>query len=79
MAFYTGDAFPEWKGDLFVGGLASTALVRLELDGNSVVHEERILDDAGRRIRDVVQGPEGALYPLTDEDNGEVLRITAAD
>ncbi|MGH6926230.1 MAG: PQQ-dependent sugar dehydrogenase [Propylenella sp.] len=79
MAFYTGDAFPEWKGDLFVGGLASTALVRLELNGNSVVHEERILDDAGRRIRDVVEGPEGALYLITDEDNGEVLRISAAD
>ena len=78
MTFYTGDAFPEWQGDLFVGGLASTALVRLELDGNTVVHEERILDDANLRIRDVVQGPEGALYLLTDEDNGEVLRITPA-
>lgn len=55
MTFYTGDAFPGWQGDLFVGGLASTALVRLELDGDSVVHEERILDDAGRRIRDVVE------------------------
>jgi glucose/arabinose dehydrogenase len=79
MTFYTGDAFPEWQGDLFVGGLASTALVRLELNGNSVEHEERILDDAGRRIRDVVEGPEGALYLLTDEDNGELLRITPVD
>lgn len=79
MTFYTGDAFPEWQGDLFVGGLASTALVRLELDGDSVVHEERILDDAGRRIRDVVQGPDGALYLLIDADDGEVLRIGGAD
>ena len=79
MTFYTGEAFPEWQGDLFVGGLASTALVRLELDGNSVAHEERILDDAGRRIRDVVEGPEGTLYLLVDADNGELLRISPAD
>ncbi len=79
MTFYTGDAFPEWQGDLFVGGLASTALVRLELDGDSVVHEERILNDAGRRIRDVVQGPDGALYLLTDQGNGEILRISPGD
>jgi glucose/arabinose dehydrogenase len=79
MAFYQGDAFPAWKGDLFVGGLRSTALVRLELDGNSVAHEERILDDAGLRIRDVVEGPDGALYLLTDEDNGKVLRLSPAE
>lgn len=79
MAFYTGDAFPAWRGDLFVGGLRSRALVRLALDGNEVVHEERILDDAGRRIRDVVEGPGGALYLLTDARNGEVLRITPAE
>jgi glucose/arabinose dehydrogenase len=79
MTFYTGEAFPEWKGDLFVGGLGSTALVRLELDGNSVVDEERILEQAGRRIRDVVVGPEGALFLVTDEDNGEIIRITPAD
>jgi aldose sugar dehydrogenase len=79
MAFYEGDAFPDWQGNLFVGGLGSTALVRLELDGDSVTHEERILEEAGRRIRDVVEGPDGALYALTDEDNGEVLAITPAD
>jgi glucose/arabinose dehydrogenase len=78
MAFYTGDAFPEWQGDLFVGGLASTALVRLEFDGASVGHEERLLEAAGLRIRDVVQGPNGALFLLTDEDNGEILRISPA-
>jgi glucose/arabinose dehydrogenase len=79
MTFYEGDRFPDWKGDLFVGGLRSTALVRLELDGNSVAHEERILDDAGLRIRDVVEGPDGALYLLTDEDNGKVLRLSPAE
>jgi aldose sugar dehydrogenase len=79
MAFYTGDAIPEWEGDLFVGGLASTALVRLELNGNAVTREERLLEDAGLRIRDVVQGPDGALYVVTDEDNGQVIRIGSAD
>jgi aldose sugar dehydrogenase len=79
MIFYTGQAFPGWRGDLFVGGLKSTALVRLELDGTRVAHEERLLEDLGKRIRDVVQGPDGALYLLTDEDNGEVLRISPAD
>lgn len=76
MAFYTGDLFPQWKGNLFVGGLKSTALVRLELDGNKVFHEERLLRDLGLRIRDVAQAPDGSLYVVTDEDNGEILRIS---
>ncbi|HEX2255525.1 MAG TPA: PQQ-dependent sugar dehydrogenase [Afifellaceae bacterium] len=75
MTFYTGEAFPEWQGNLFVGGLASTTLVRLEMDGQSVAHEERLIEDLGLRIRDVVEGPDGALYVVTDEDNGEILRI----
>lgn len=75
MAFYSGDAFPEWQGNLFVGGLASTALVRLELDGDSVTHEERLLEPLGLRIRDVAQGPDGAIYVATDESNGGILRI----
>jgi glucose/arabinose dehydrogenase len=79
MAFYGGRAFPEWEGDLFIGALRETALVRLELDGDSVTHEERILDEAGLRIRDVVEGPDGALYLLTDEDKGEILRISPAE
>jgi len=78
MIFYQGDAFPEWRGDLFVGGLASTALVRLELDGERVVGEERIIDDFGLRIRDVAEGPDGALYLLTDHSDGAVLRISPA-
>ena len=79
MTFYTGSAFPDWRGDLFVGGLKATALVRLELDGTRVAHEERLLEDLGKRIRDVVQGPDGSLYLLTDEDNGEVLRVAPGD
>ena len=78
MIFYEGDAFPEWQGDLFVGGLAATALVRLELEGDSVTGEERLLESLGLRIRDVVEGPDGALYLLTDEANGEILRVAPA-
>ena len=79
MIFYGGDLFAEWKGDLFVGGLASTALVRLELDGETVTHEERLLEGLGLRIRDVAQGRDGALYVVTDEANGEILRIEPAE
>jgi glucose/arabinose dehydrogenase len=75
MLFYSGAAFPAWQGDLFVGGLASTALVRLELDGERVVSEERLLEPLGLRIRDVAQGPDGALYVATDERRGQILRI----
>jgi glucose/arabinose dehydrogenase len=75
MIFYSGSAFPDWQGDLFVGGLRAKALVRLELEGNAVTGEERLLRDLNRRIRDVEQGPDQALYLLTDEDNGEILRL----
>ncbi len=75
MIFYTGDAFPEWKGDLFVGGLETTSLVRVELEGNRYVGEERLLTDLGWRIRDVAQAPDGAIYVITDEDNGRILRL----
>ncbi len=78
-AFYTGDVFEAWRGDLFVGGLAVRALVRLELDGDSVVHEERILQGANRRIRDVEQASDGSFYVLTDARNGEVLRLSPAE
>jgi glucose/arabinose dehydrogenase len=78
MAFYTGDAFPAWRGNLFVGALGFELLVRLELDGKKVVHEERLLEDLGERIRDVRQGPDGLLYLLTDESDGRVLRISPA-
>jgi aldose sugar dehydrogenase len=75
MLFYSGEAFPEWKGDLFVGALAKNALIRLELDGDRIVHEERLLTDRLQRIRDVREGPDGAIYVLVDDDNGKLLRI----
>jgi glucose/arabinose dehydrogenase len=74
ITFYTGDAIPAWKGNLLIGALSEQAIVRLTLDGEKVVGEERI--PMGTRIRDVVQGPDGAVYALTDERNGEILRLT---
>ncbi len=79
MIFYGGDAFPDWQGDLFVGGLKVTSLVRLELDGDRVTAEERLLEDLGQRIRDVVEGPDGAIYVVTDESDGQILRIAPAE
>jgi glucose/arabinose dehydrogenase len=76
MAFYTGELFPQWKNNLFIGGLASQALVRLELDGEKVTKEERLLQDLHQRIRDVRAGPDGALWLLTDSSNGQLLRLT---
>jgi len=78
MAFYTGDLLAAWKGNLFIGALAARLLMRLELDGEKVVREERLLDRLGERIRDVRQGPDGALWLLTDSGNGRVLRVVPA-
>jgi len=81
-AWYTGDLFPDWRGDLFVGALRQQELVRLEVEpggppaGARVTGEEHLLGDRGRRVRDVVQGDDGALYVVTDEDEGELWRIT---
>jgi glucose/arabinose dehydrogenase len=75
MAFYTGGLFPRWKGNLFVGALAQEHLARLVLEGERVVAEERLLTDLGERIRDVRQGPDEALYVLTDSPQGRVLRV----
>lgn len=75
MTVYSGALVPEWRGDFFLGGLSSHALVRLVLDGDRVVGEERLLTDLGARIREVVEGPDGALYLLTDEGNGKLLRV----
>ncbi|MDZ7829583.1 MAG: PQQ-dependent sugar dehydrogenase [Halofilum sp. (in: g-proteobacteria)] len=79
MEIYTGDRFPAWQGDLFVGALALTHLARLELDGTRVVNEEKLLKDRGWRIRDARQGPDGYLYLLTDSANGLVVRLVPAD
>ena len=76
MLFYTGDLFPDWAGNLFVGALVGTHLQRLVLDGDRVVQEERLLVELGQRIRDVRQGPDGALYVLTSEMEGRLLKLT---
>ena len=78
MAFYSGDLFPQWKGNLFIGGLATRILVRLELNGDKVVKEERLLGDMSERIRDVRNGPDGAIWLLTDNTAGRILRVTPA-
>jgi glucose/arabinose dehydrogenase len=76
MIFYDGEMFPEWKGNIFVGGLASMKLVRLELRDGKVVGEEWLLTDRGERIRDVKQGPEGAIYVVTEAPDGEILKLS---
>lgn len=73
--FYSGDAFPEWQGSLFIGSLKEMRLVRLELDDGRVTGEEHLLADRGQRIRDVREGPDGALYVVTDEPDGELWKI----
>lgn len=78
MAFYTGNRFPAWKGNLFVGALAGQHLTRLILDNEKIVAEERLLADLGERIRDVRNGPDGYLYVLTDNSRGRVLRLVPA-
>jgi glucose/arabinose dehydrogenase len=75
MTFYTADLFPAWKGSLFIGGLQSTNLVRLDLSGEKVTGEERLLGQVNERMRDVTQGPDGALYLLTDNPKGRVLKV----
>ena len=78
MLFYGGKAFPAWRGDLFLGALATSELIRLRLDGERVVHEERLLGDRGQRIRDVREGPDGAIWLLVDADDGKLLRLDPA-
>ncbi len=79
MTFYTGDAFPGWQGSLFVASLRGQVLSRLDIEDERVMHEERLLGkEVGKRLRDVVEGPDGFLYLLTDESNGAILRIKPA-
>jgi glucose/arabinose dehydrogenase len=75
LTFYEGALFPEWRGDLFLGALAAKRLIRLHMIGGKVKAEEHLLMDRGKRIRDVRQGPDGALYLLTDENPGELLKL----
>ena len=75
MAFYTADRFPQWKNSIFIGALATQELIRVKLDGNKVVGEERLMADRGERVRDVRVGPDGYVYALTDEGNGKLLKI----
>lgn len=79
MDFYTGDAFPEWRGNLLSGGLAIRVLSRIELDGDRVAHEEWLLRDMVGRIREVKTGPDGYIYLLTDAPDGALLRLEPAD
>ncbi|TBW39328.1 PQQ-dependent sugar dehydrogenase [Azotobacter chroococcum] len=78
MAFYDAGRFPVWQHSLFIGALVDRCLIRLELDGDRIVHEERLLEDLDTRIRDVRQGPDGYLYLLTDETDGKLLRLGLA-
>jgi glucose/arabinose dehydrogenase len=78
MTFYSAKLFPNWSGSLFTGALAGRMLVRLSLDGDKVTGEERLLQNLNERIRDVRQGPDGALWLLTDNAVGRILRVTPA-
>src|SRR5438093_8205796 len=78
MAFYTGDLFPSWRGSLFVGALAGQILVRLDVRGDTVGAEERLLRELNERIRDVRSGPDGALWLATDSSQGRILRVVPA-
>lgn len=78
LMFYTGDAFPAWRGNVFVGALAGSVLARLEINGNAVTSEERLLRDLRERIRAVKQGPDGLIYLITDSNDGRILRLRPA-
>lgn len=77
LAFYTGELFPQWQGDAFMGALAGTDLIRIDLEGEEVLGDEFLFgDDFPHRIRDVTEGPDGALYLITDADPGQILRLS---
>ena len=75
LAFCTGTLFPEWQGNLFLGALAGQALWRVVLDGDRLVSREPLLQSLGERIRGVTQGPDSALYLLTDSSDGRIVRV----
>lgn len=76
MAFYHADKFPQWKGKLFIGALKEKNLIELTLNGNKVTGQQRLLEDRKQRIRDVRVGPDGYLYVLTDESDGQLLKLS---
>ncbi len=76
LEIYTGDLIPEWKGSILVGGLAGAQLSRLVMENGKVAQEEELLSDQGDRIRDIRQGPDGAVYVLTDDNDGKILRLS---
>jgi glucose/arabinose dehydrogenase len=78
LAFYRGERFPGWQGNLFSGALKDRLLVRVQLDGERVVRQERLLTELGERIRDVRTGPDGLVYLLTDSADGRLLRLEPA-
>jgi glucose/arabinose dehydrogenase len=78
LMIYSGALFPEWRGNFFIAGLSSKALIRLVIKDDRVVGEERLLTDRDARIRDVEQAPDGAIYVLTDDEDGELLKLTPA-
>jgi glucose/arabinose dehydrogenase len=78
MTFYSGDLFPGWRGNLFIGALIAQTLVRLEAHGETIGNEERLLQQLHERIRDVRQGPDGALWLVTDSPSGRILRLAPA-
>ena len=73
--FYSGKAFPQWEGSLFIGSMVQERLVRLTIENDRVTGEEHLLVDRNKRIRDVREGPDGLLYVVTDEANGELWKI----
>jgi glucose/arabinose dehydrogenase len=75
MAFYDADRFKPWQHNVFIGALVTQELIRLQFDGDRVVHEERLMGELNKRIRDVRQGPDGYLYVLTDEDDGTLYKV----
>lgn len=79
MTFYEGAMFPEWRGDLLAAALKEKHIARLVLEGNRVVGEERLLTDLGERVRDIAVGPDGAVWAITDETNGKLVRLAKAD
>ncbi len=78
MTFYDGKAFPAWKGNVFLGGMSGRQVVRLEMKRGRVVGEEKLLMDRCKRTKDVSEGPDGAIYVITDETPSEILRLAPA-